>query len=420
MNTLNYIKKTFLLALSIGMISCGSDKEDVISQSQTKYVVAFQANPVGEEAAVDYVLELPSIDALTSGTINVENKGIPQTGWRFFHQAGKTLYTAGYSQDVTCNSYAINNEGVLAEKAAFTFNSTLDTYTETEDNKLIAVELSYSGLGKKRFHIVNNETGKVERIVEHEIDITTGDASRNDPGSIPWITGMVQQNNKLFVAYHKWSADGNYQTPDTDRAYVAIFSYPEFELEKIIYDSRTSPIGTNGHTTGIVQTENNDIYSFSSSALSAGFTSASKPSGILRIKQGTTEFDADYFFDVENATNGGKIFWMDYIGNGKAIARILIDDMVGANEWGAYLRNDVVKLAIIDLDAKTVTDVQGAPNPHGQRYTAPVFVENNKVYLSISDATETRVYIIDPSNATAQKGAKVEGQSLKGIFKLTR
>ena len=81
----------------------------------------------------------------------------------------------------------------------------------------------------------------------------------------------------------------------------------KFELDKIIYDERTSPIGVNGHSTGIEQTENGDIYSFSTSALSAGFTLATKPSGILRIKNGETEFDQDYFFNVEEATNGGSL-----------------------------------------------------------------------------------------------------------------
>ena len=53
-----------------------------------------------------------------------------------------------------------------------------------------------------------------------------------NPGSIPWVTGMVLRDGKLFVSYHKWMADGSYVTPDVDRAYVAVFKYPEFELEK--------------------------------------------------------------------------------------------------------------------------------------------------------------------------------------------
>ncbi len=418
MNTINLKKILFFLTLSIGLLSCSDDDPVEQKESFTKYVVAFEANPEGEEPSVDYVLELESLESLTTGEINVEGQGIPQTGWRFFHQADNTLFTAGYSDDVACLGYAINDDGILTEISKFTFDKTLDSYTTTDDGKMIAVELSYAGLGDKRFHIVNAETGLVERIVEHPIDIDLGDGTAENPGSIPWVTGMVHRGDKLFVSYHKWTADGFYQTPDTDRAYVAVFSYPEFTLDKIIYDDRTSPIGVNGHNTGVLETETGDIYSYSSSALSAGFTSASKPSGILRIKNGDTEFDTDYFFDVENAENGGKIFWMDYVGNGKLIARIINDDNNGALSWGAFLNPDVFRMVIIDLNNETITDVSGVPNPHGQRYTAPAFIEDGKVYMSVSDVNESRIYIIDAETASAEKGALVDALSLKGIFKL--
>lgn len=408
------------LISAIILISCSSDDEGSTITSPepvSKYVVGFQAFPVGQAEPVDYIMELPSIASLTSGEISVEGQGTPLKGWRFFHQAGNTVFTAGYSDDDTCIAYQLLENGDLDDVANFAFQSTLDNYAAIDDNTLLAVELTYGGLSDKRFHIINAETGLLERVVEHPIDIDQGSGTAEDPGSIPWVTGMVLRDGKLYVSYHKWSADGTYITPDTGRAYVAIFSYPEFELDKIIYDERTSPIGVNGHSTGIEQTENGDIYSFSTSALSAGFTLATKPSGILRIKNGETEFDQDYFFNVEEATNGGKLFWMDYLGNGKAIARVIIDDTNGAGEWGAFFKKDVFKLVVIDLENKTVTDVSGVP-VHGHRYTSPMFVEDGKAYISCSTDTETHVYIVDPETATATKGAKVLGQGLKGIFKI--
>ena len=105
-----------------------------------------------------------------------------------------------------------------------------------------------------------------------------------------------------------------------------------------------------------------------------------KPSGILKIADGTTDFDQNYFFDIETAT-GGKLFWMDYIGNNKAIGRILTDDNGGP--WAAYGR-DVFnqKLVIIDLVSQTVTDIAGVP-AHANRYTSPVFIENGYAYVSV-------------------------------------
>ncbi len=423
MKTIQWIKNSIvLMAISIVIISCSSDDDgagDTHDQtSVSKYVVGFEAFPVGDAAPVDYILELPSLASLTTGEISVEGQGTPLKGWRFFHSVENTVFTAGYSDDDKCIAFELDEEGQLVEKANFAFQSTLDNYAAIDDKTLLAVELTYGGLANKRFHIVNSETGLLEKVVEHPIDIDRGSGTAEDPGSIPWVTGMVLRDGKLFVSYHKWLADGSFITPDVDRAYIAVLKYPEFELEKIIEDSRTSPIGVNGHSTGIEKTENGDIYSFSTSALSAGFTAATKPSGILRIKAGATEFDSDYFFNIEEATNGGKLFWMDYIGNGKAIARIIIDDTNGAGEWGAFFKKDVFKMVVIDLTNKTVTDVAGVPT-HGHRYTSPMFVEDGKAYLSSSTATETHIYIVDPETATATKGAKVLGLGLKGIFKVT-
>lgn len=288
MKTVNWRSKGILLLTLIGLSAgCSSDDTEDISQNErtTKYVVGFEAFPVGSDSPVDYLLEIPSLAALESGELSVKNQGIPLKGWRFFHSVNNTLFTSGYSDDDKCIAYSINEEGKLIEKNNFVFQSTLDNYSAINTTTLLAVELSYAGLSNKRFHIIDAETGKLEKVVEHPIDINKGDGTAANPGSIPWVTGMILRDNKLFVSYHKWAADGSYVTPDVDRAYIAIFKYPEFELETIIYDERTSPIGVNGHSTGIIKTENNDIYSFSTSALSAGFTSATKPSGVLRIKK---------------------------------------------------------------------------------------------------------------------------------------
>ena len=88
-------------------------------------------------------------------------------------------------------------------------------------------------------------------------------------------------------------------------------------------DDRTANIGANGFTTGLIKADNGDLYSYSCGAVYGRFCSGiNKAIGILRIKSGQTEFDETYFLNIEEKTNGGKIFWFDYVGNGKALARI--------------------------------------------------------------------------------------------------
>ena len=206
-----------------------------------------------------------------------------------------------------------------------------------------------------------------------------------------------------------------------------MYSYPNVEDNpiKVIEDTRTSNIGANGISTGLVQTDGGDLYSFSCGAYVAGFSPRTTlPSGILKIPNGETEFDENYFFNVEDAENGGIMFWMDHVGGEKVIARLLTEDIdpstdtEGAGSWAAYGRSLFnQKLVIIDLANKTVTPVADVPL-HAKRYSMPVYVEDGVAYVSVETADEAYVYEVTLATATASKGAKIEGKTIKGFCNL--
>lgn len=426
MNYNFFLKLVFTAFLAIFITSCGNDDESITDEvsSTTKYVVALQNYSVGGAEEVDYLLEYSDISSLTSGTISAEGQGIAQTnGWSFFYNAANTIFSVGYVEN-NASSYKLNEDGELVENSVFSYSSTLNTFSNLDDETLLAVELTFSGYDDKGFYSIDADSGKVTGVTYDGIDTQVGDGTEENPGATPWVTGMILRDGKLYVSYHKFDGIAYYTTPDTDRAYVAVYDYPAFTLDKIIENSNTSPIGTNGHSSGLIKTEGDDIYSFSSSSLSSGFTSATKPSGVLKIASGSTDFDEDYFFDVENATNGGKIFWMDYVGNGKALARIILDDSLGGiGGWATYYNYDVVKLVVLDLENKTVTDVSGI-DTHYARYTSQLYIEDGLAYLGAetgtdADSAETNIYIVDVETATATKGANVNGKSIKGIFKIS-
>ena len=350
---------------------------------------------------------------ILSGNISAVGTGIEQTGWRFYYPVGKTLFASGYSADNQCAGYVSNDNGQIVKQGEFIFENALEMFGKSEDEKtFLAMEIPREGFANRRLHFIDANTVGVTKIVgtriyENLVDSITA-----------WPTALVVRGNKLFVPFHKMDAKGWFTTPSPDSAFVAVYSYPNVgtEPEKIIFDPRTSNIGVNGATTGIIQTDEGDLYSFSCGAEMAGFAPAStKPSGILKIANGSTDFDLDYFFDIEAAT-GGKLFWMDYVGGDKAIARILTHDDGGA--WAAYGR-DVFnqKLVMIDLVSQTVTDITGVPD-HAKRYSSPVFIENGFAYVSIETATDAYVYQIDINSNTAVKGAKIEGKTVKGFYRL--
>jgi len=352
---------------------------------------------------------------ILSGEISIANTSIEQTGWRFYYPVGKTLFSSGYSVDNQCAGYTSNVNGTIVKKGEFIFENALEMFGSADDGEtFLAMEISRVGYANRRLHFIDVNTVSVLNISELSIFKSETD------GQVSWPTALKVRDGKLFIPFHKLDARGWFTTPDPDKAYVAVYDYPNTSTDpiKIIEDNRTSNIGVNGATTGLIEAENGDLYSFSCGAMMAGFWPAStKPSGILKISSGETEFNSSYFFNIEAATNGGKLFWFDYVGDNKAIARVLTED--NGVPWDAYGRTTFnQKLVIIDLVDQTVTDIANVPL-HAKRYSSPVFVDGGKAYVSVETASDSYVYEVDIANATAVQGAKIEGKTIKGFYKLS-
>jgi hypothetical protein len=397
------------LTAGFGFFACQDDTEDIKpNESATGITMALKTTGGAE---TEFIV---SREDVMSGEISAEGTGIEQTGWRFYYPVGKTLFASGYSEDNQCAGYADNGEGVIELKGQFIFENSLEMFGHSDDdNTLLAMEIPRAGFANRRLHFIDVNTVFVNKIVGTKIFESTTDSL------VAWPTALQVRDDKLFIPFHKLDAKGWFTTPSPDSAFVAVYSWPDVgtEPEKIITDPRTANIGVNGATTGLIEADNGDLYSFSSGSAMAGFwPKTTKPSGILRIKAGQTEFDASYFFNITEATGGGNIFWFDYLGNNKAIARILTHDDGGL--WAAFGRGVFnQKLVILDLVNQTVTDVANVPL-HAKRYSSPVDVNDGKVLVSIETETEAYVYEVDVENATATKGAKINGKTIKGFFRL--
>ncbi len=166
-------------------------------------------------------------------------------------------------------------------------------------------------------------------------------------------------------------------------------------------------------------TEGGDAYAYSAAgAIAAGNVPSAKPSGILRIKAGTTEFDKDYFFNIETATGGYKLCGMKYIGGGKALAQIFsFKDHVAADKW----TNRDCKLAIIDFNTKAITYVDGVPLHTGGSLQYGCVIDKTTAYLQVQNTADgIHIYKVDLAAAKGTKGAKVQGKAVMGLFKMTK
>ena len=413
------LKSIYLLSAALVLTACDSDdnNDDVESSESTAY--SFVLQTTGDES-VEYLItqdEISVDEGIT--TLTAEGVGIEQQGWNYSFPVGNTLFISGY-EDFSALSYKVNAEGEVSQLSSFVFDNVLEMFGNVDDSVLLAMDEPRDGTHTSRLlYTVDAETG----LITEKVNFTLFDEDTGTPGegSVGWATALVVRDNLLYVPFHKLSDNGYFYTPDPDTAYVAIYDYPltdGAEPNKIIADNRASNIGVNGFASSMIQTDGGDLYTMSSGAATAGFYPASTlPSAILRINDGETEFDANYYFNVEEATDGGKLFWMDYIGDNKVIARIITDEQDGAL-WSAFTKSLITqKVVIIDLEAKTVTDVENVPL-HSKQYTGPVEVINGKVYVSIEDGETAFVYEVDIESATAVKGAEIAGKSIKSFHSL--
>jgi len=415
------LKTVGLLMATLTLTACGSSDSNEKEKEVIAPPVAVEPGPftfafktTGDKEPEYLVTQ----DSITTKALTADDKGIEQQGWNYFFPVGNTLFTVGY-QNNEATSYKVDANNEVAKLSSFEFTNTLEMFGSVDDKVLLATDAPRDGNHTKRtLYSVDAETGLVTSKTSYSIhDVDTGTKGE---GTVGYPTALIQRGDLLFISFHKMDDAGSWGTPEADNAFVAIYDYPLTEdatPKAIIADDRTSNIGVNGNI-GLIKTANGDVYSMSNGSAAVGFSPAStKPSAILRINNNEEIFDANYFFDIEAATDGGKIFWFDYVGDNKAIARIITDDTESA-VWGAYTKNEINhKLVIIDLVAQTITDIEGVPLHH-KRWTSPVEIMDGKVYVSVETNDDAFVYEVDINSATATKGVEIKGKTIKGFYDL--
>lgn len=417
-------KNILMLIISAVIVSaCGGGTKESSNNGSNNSNFMLSLRPSSENTASEYLVPKGE---LISGEVSSQGVGDEQQGWNFYYKVGGTLFVSGYlNNEVT--AYKLDDKKALKKISSFLFDklSPLEMFSHT-GSTLLATNLPRDGAHTARkMYVISADDGKLKQTINYTVfDKDTGERGK---GLVAAPTAIQVRGDKLFVAFHKLddsSPSTKFTTPEPNSALIAVYNYPLTDNAKplkIIEDARTSNIGVNGNLSNMVQLDNGDIYSFSNGSIAAGFYPAStKPSGILRIKNGQTEFDANYFFDVENATNGGKVFWIGKIGGNKLLARILTNDAEAQKKpWSAFNKDFyILKLVMIDLDKKEVTPVEGVP-VHRKRHTSPIQVINGKVYLSIEAKESRHIYEYDVATNKAKKGAKIMGHSVKGVYKLS-
>lgn len=438
----------------ITMPPLGTDK----NQTTSRYVIA--ATVTGSNGSVPVLL---TTESLSEGRVSALGNGLTNDGasqWVFYKD--QYLYALNYNQgnNATTRSYFLNHYGQIEARAAeystrrYTTYGTYGPYIMT----------CSTGDGPTAWNDENGYTPKSFLISYLDVNNETYTTNSTDTekflsenflgnGEFVTLTGIQERDDKIFSAavpmglsqYGTKRDGGKYvRYPDLvkteaggtnsgaykkdelqwtqypDECWVAIFDNEQLDGKKLIKDNRISYASgrfKSQYYQMIWTADDKNIYVFSPSyakAMTDPRQQTTLPAGVLRIKAGTTEFDPDYYVNIEAQSNGLSFLRTWPVGASNFLMLMYDRPLTEAG----FTAN---QLAIFNAETGTLTYVTGLP-PASEisGFGNTPFAENGTVYIAVTTTNDyPTIYAINTATAEAQKGVVVEATQLTGVGRLS-
>ncbi|MBF0945899.1 MAG: hypothetical protein HXK16_08680 [Alloprevotella sp.] len=203
---------------------------------------------------------------------------------------------------------------------------------------------------------------------------------------------MVVRDGLLFVGLNQFDSQW---MPHLKQAEVAIIDTKAGKLLKKIVDTKhqlsfaTRPI--DAHSI-FVNPKDGAIYL---NCMGAWGFKPGFDGGILRIKKGETEFDADYALNIAQAKVENFNHTLNYLATVRLGSDGKLYAMVTSYELDASANPYLAKVMVpvcIDLEKRTVTYIPGVKPSNG---LAAVAEANGKIYFGVSNADDNGFYAYD-------------------------
>lgn len=446
-----------LVASAVVLISCSEENNGTnptpAPSSESLYVIP----AVDGEAT--YLITATSLDSGRVSAIGNGSEVMNASYWVYKDNeyAFALVYNKGGAG--TGASYYLDGDGRIAEKYTYTYNR-ITTYGTWGDH-VITVSTGNASQPDADgnypqvllFNYLNAKDGTQEEgSLNAENFLGNGEKVHfagivETPGCL--YTSVIPGGMSLYGISH-WpemvtdaelitkeaggSGSGSYTAgviPSTqypDSAFVAIYTGSSFDSAPIV--ARTGKIGfacgrmRSQYYQTIWAASNGDIY-----VLSPGYgrtfvsTDALKkvtgtlPSGVVRIKAGETEFDKDYYVNIESLGNKNPIFRCWHIDDDYFLLQLYKNGAESMIKDGQNA--DVSELAIFKAEEGELTLITGLPE--NMSIGGEPYGENGAVYIPVNVTTDDypSFYKVDARTATAVKGLTVETESIKTAGRLT-
>jgi hypothetical protein len=449
------------LALILGAIilfSCESENghENGFIDRQSTFVIS---------ATVGNFNYLLTTDQLTEGTLTTIGAGKETDLGNFwiYHQ-NRYLFRLVYNQGGAgiSSSYYLNNRGRIAERDGifeirrFTTFGTHGNHLITASTGALGSELAETVSGENhiprgfQFNMINMDTETISTNTEAiRADNFLGNgeyvtlAGILDVGgrifTAPIPMGMSHYGVVMFPEHLKYpdlvtttaggSGSGAFTpgqlqwTQHPNEAWIAIFNDRTFRNPTLIRTDKISYAAgrfRSQYFQMIWAADNGDVYVFSPSfakTMTDPRQRTTLPAGVVRIRAGASDFDPDYYVNLEELSGGVGFLNSWHISGDKFLLLMYDSPFVPGFSTVDVVAN---RLAIFRGEARTLTFVDGLPTPETITSFArtPHFAEG-RVYLPIMvHGQDPAIYVIDSTTATAARGISVRADAITSVGRL--
>ncbi|GAA5219491.1 DUF4374 domain-containing protein [Membranihabitans marinus] len=388
-----------IFPIAIAFASCEKDEEvtpsvdpDPDPAVEIKYALSTISGAYPNTTT--YIQGLENLDFTTIDNDNA----IELTNSGEMIQFGENVFATPFGAPANLVKYAFDEDGIPREEERIIVpgsNVFSTLYFESEEKAYATL----SG-GLSKLIVFNPSTMRITGEVNlSQVSSHFPEATRT------YYLAIEERDGKLYMGVH---FEKNF-VPVNDSAYVAIIDLASNSFEKLISDGRTGMIfGGSGPNSGIFKDSNGDIYIQGKGTLNEGGTS---PSGLLRIKNGESEFDADYFFNMEAAT-GSLCYGISYFSDDEVFTARVED----ASDFWEYLTGQPqFKYYKVDYKNAESLGAVDLPTTYSSRYMVIQSQDENTLLFTTATNDENAVYTYDINTGDTAKKFVSTGGYISGL-----
>ncbi|WP_060875223.1 DUF4374 domain-containing protein [Myroides odoratus] len=394
----------------------GGDDDEIIDDGErgpedligTKYILGASASKT------NLLLE---VDNLKEGSISVRGNGKTALGKNIYMFKDLRAYVFEYRKGDPSGmqSWMLNKDLRLQENTLVDLPNR-EEFIQPFGRFMISttggIELE-NGKKGQAFNFINGVTGAIEFTSFVNVENIA------EQGEYANFAGLEDIGNDRFVmAIEPFKITANSDQDNTsafrDRAWLAIFKLdmsqaPENRvvLEDVVKDDRMSFAVAryrSSRVSTIGKGASGDIYVFSPSAMISQEKGAfsTKPSAVLKFDKNTLKFDRSYYFDLEAKSGGHKVYKVYAVGKDQFILNMFANT---DQSWNMAPAN---KLALFNAKTGQFQWINGLEDPALIAEIGTPYVEGDEVFVPITAAAKSYVYLLNRTTATFAKGLEIK------------